>query len=309
MYDVVSVGSAVIDYFLKTIPTEIYHHEICFITGGKVDVSDVDLFVGGTGMNVATSLSRLGLKTALFSVIGKDDAGKTIKQKIKEENITFVGKLATQTSMSIILDAKGQDRTILSYKGEANNLSPSDVKLPAAKWIYLSSMQGKSFHATKQAVLKHPGKLAFNPRVTLIEKEPRGIKELLKKTNILLVNKEEAQSVCFATNKLESEHLLEVGPELVVVTDGAKGAIVYTKNKTYTIVPRKNIPIVETTGAGDSFSSAFVGGIIQELPIETALKMGMANAESVITHYGASNILLSKTQIKQRLKHYNVVTR
>ncbi|HYD02757.1 MAG TPA: PfkB family carbohydrate kinase, partial [Alphaproteobacteria bacterium] len=57
------------------------------------------------------------------------------------------------------------------------------------------------------------------------------------------------------------------------------------------------VKVVETTGAGDAFACGFVAGTILEKSIETSLKMGMLNAESVIQHLGAKNVLLGHNVI------------
>jgi len=58
---------------------------------------------------------------------------------------------------------------------------------------------------------------------------------------------------------------------------------------------------VETTGAGDSFSSAFLAGIIIKKDIDFALSLGQANAESVIQHIGAKNRLLRLNEALRKI--------
>lgn len=90
--------------------------------------------------------------------------------------------------------------------------------------------------------------------------------------------------------------LSKLGPKLAIITDGSHGAHCYNavEETVYSAKPRKT-HIVETTGAGDAFASGFVAGIVMGKSIDISLKLGMLNAESVISSLGAKNILLDYT--------------
>ena len=79
----------------------------------------------------------------------------------------------------------------------------------------------------------------------------------------------------------------------------------YDGNKFYKIKPHK-MKVIESTGAGDAFASTFVSSLIKNKDIETALKSGLINAESVITHHGAKNKLLKSSELDRLLKRKRI---
>ena len=92
------------------------------------------------------------------------------------------------------------------------------------------------------------------------------------------------------------------GPEIVVITDGKQGVYAYDGKDSYVIKPH-NVKVLETTGAGDSFASGFLAGLLKRNDIEFALQLGLAEAESVITHYGAKNKLLTWNEALKIIKN------
>ncbi len=88
----------------------------------------------------------------------------------------------------------------------------------------------------------------------------------------------------------------------IAITDGKNGALVYDGKYIYKGEPRKNIKIVETTGAGDAFASALTGAFIDGESIEKSMKRGFIQAEAVIQSYGAKSNLLPKKELLRRAK-------
>ena len=157
-------------------------------------------------------------------------------------------------------------------------------------------MMGKSFKTLEKLAdyaQRNNIKIAFNISQYLAEKGPNYIKNILNKTAIFILNKEEA-SLIAKGNSIEdvSKKLCNLGPKIAVITDGKNGAYCYDGMYLYSIVPHK-IKVVETTGAGDAFGSSFLSGIMKKNNIEFALKLAQTNAESVIQHHGAKNKLLT----------------
>jgi len=309
-YDIITVGSAAVDVFIHTDPSQteilnVHHHkDIAYPLGAKILINEMNFFVGGGGTNAAAAFSRLGLKTAFLGKIGKDDNGKTITDCLFKEKVDFIGSYGQVSGYSIILDSSADDRTIFAYKGCNNNLKVNDFRFENinSKWIYMSSMIKDSFNTQKIIVeyaKKNNIKIAYNPSLYLTRKGTRPLRSILKNTEILILNKEEAQALVKDPKDNVYNLLFEVsklGPKLVIITDGSRGAHCYNviEETVYSAKPRK-VHIVETTGAGDAFASGFVAGVIMGKGINVSLKLGMLNAESVITHLGSKNILLDYT--------------
>ncbi len=261
--------------------------------------------MGGGGTNTAVSFSRQGLKTGYLGVIGNDLNGKEVKKCLNTEKIEFLGKTEGETGYSVILDSKAKDRTILTYKGGNNlfNYSKINKNKLKTKWFYFSSMMNASLESLKQLAIfanKNKINVAFNPSQYLVVKGIKELEIILKNSNILIMNKKESELLTKETDSVKIlKKLKKYAKDYVVITDGANGVQCYDGKKLYYAPARKDIKIVETTGAGDAFSSAFTAGILKKEKIDYALKRGMIQAEQIIQHYGAKgNLLKEKNMIK-----------
>ncbi len=295
-FDIVTFGSAVIDVFINTEIKE-KNKKISYPVGEKILIGDLKFDWGGGGTNTAVAFSRLGLKTGFIGKLGKDGNGEKILKLLKKEKIDFLGRQGEgKTGYSVILDSKEHNRTILTYKGSNNDLRLNEIQIPKTKWLYYSSLLENSLKTQIKLAKKLRGKtkLVFNPSSYLIKKNLRNIKEILKLTEILILNKEEAQLlVGKKSGKSLLKKLYKLGPEIVTVTNKDKEVISFNGEKMYKEKPGK-VKARERTGAGDAFSSGFVAGIIKNKSIKDSLKLGIKEAESVIRYFGAKNNLIRK---------------
>lgn len=319
MFDIIVIGSATVDVFAKTDAELISisgksHGEdvneklIAYPLGTKILMKELDFKTGGGGTNVCATFVKHKLKTAYIGKIGKDVHGHQVFEWLKNNNITFLGQLGGQTGYSVILDSQADDRTILTFKGANNDLDFS--KLPKhemnAKWFYACTMLEKSFESMKKLFIfaKNNGiKTAFNPSNYLADKGLGYLGEIIKNTNLLILNKEEAELL---VGKGEIPELIErlhnEGPSTVSISDGAKGAYVSDGKEKVHVAPAKNLKIVETTGAGDSFGAGLVSGLIQKKSLKESVLMGVINAEGVIQAYGAKEYIATKEEMNKLLK-------
>ena len=315
MFDVITVGSATIDAFVKTksdlitIQTPTSQEElIAYPSGTKIIITDLQFMVGGGGTNTAVSLARLGHNVAYLGRLGNDENAQIVLNLLKKEKVKFIGKIGKiQTGYSVILDSIKHDRTILTYKGAIDNFTFNqiDTKKLKAKWFYCSALMDKSFEALKKIAkfaVKNKIKLMFNPSSYLAEKGPKFLKDVLTNTDVLVLNKEEAQDlVGMKTGADLVESLRSLGPKIAVVTDGHKSTIASDGIYFYSTTPSK-VKILETTGAGDAFASTLLSGFLRKNDLETSLKMAQTNSESVIRHYGAKNKLLTYRELLAAMK-------
>jgi len=318
MYDIITVGSATVDVFVET-GSKLFKGKRDFVKvafGSKILVDKFISDTGGGGTNTAVSLSRLGFKVAYLGKMGKGLNSQRILKQLKKEKVDCLAcRENARTGYSIILDADGHDRTILVFKGSNNDLKIREVKKSKlkTKWFYFASMMGESFKTMESLASfasKKNIKILFNPSSYMAKKGIMHIKKVLKNTNILILNKEEAT---YLVGKGKTERQLKMLSRLikdiVVITDGKNGVYAYDGNSFYYLKPH-NIKIVEATGAGDAFASAFLAGIIKKNNTEFAMQLGLANAESVITHYGAKNKLLRWNEtLKEINKQKNKVVK
>lgn len=303
-YDVITFGGAVVDAFVYTNVHE-FKKEMCYPIGEKIAINKLHFSTGGAGTNTAVSFARLGLKTGAIIKVGKDSNANLILNELKKNKVAFLGKQEEgQTDFSVILDSHEHDRTILTYKEKSNDISLSDVSLKnlKTKWFYFSATDNRSLDTQKALALyasKNNIKIAYNPSSYLTKKGPDHIKKILDHTEVLILNDGEARDLVPQGDLFAGLHAL--GPKIVCITLGGKGNKVSDGKSILTALPRK-IKIVERTGAGDAFASGFVTGIIKTNDIQTAVKLGSLNAESVIQHAGAKIGLLTWKEISNQLK-------
>ncbi|MEK6926122.1 MAG: carbohydrate kinase family protein [Nanoarchaeota archaeon] len=304
MFDVICIGSATTDIFLETGLKEV-NRKIAYPVGDKIPLTKIDFEVGGGGVNVSAGLSKMGLKTAYLGKIGNDESGRRILRKLKKEKVKFIGKISNGNSgYGIVLDSFEKNRTILTYHGLTDNLKEKDIKYSSikSKWIFFSTLREDSLR-TEIKILEHCQakgiKTAFNMDARPLKKQDIDVKKILKKIDFLILNKEEAQLIVNGDSKKElAQKLYDLGPKTVVITDGDQEVISFD-GAFNSIMPHK-IKAKEKTGAGDAFTSGFLASLIKTQNIEKSLKMGLANSESVIQHFGSQKKLLTwKEAIKK----------
>jgi len=307
-FDVVCIGNAKIDTFLTL--HEANNHlrlleetgELCIKFGEKISVDKAEILLGGNAANVAVGISRLELTTALVAEIGKDEFAQKIINTLSKEkvNSTKVYQIENQqSSFSTIINFKGE-RTIFSeHVRREHNFSFEDI---STKWIYLTSLGEAwtdAYNKTVDFIKKTGSNLAFNPGTLQIKSGKTNIENVLSITNLLFVNKEEGEELLNYPHGQKSieeiiTNLQKFGPKIVVITDG--------KNGSYSVDERGNIlkeevaerKVVEKTGAGDSYSSGFLGAILHGKLIKEAMNWGAKNSASVISKVGAQAGLLYK---------------
>lgn len=320
MYDVITVGSATVDVFAKTRFSELIKiidpkgetDFLAFPTGSKILIDELEFTTGGGGTNTAVALSRLGHKVAFLGKLGEGTNSEFIHKNLVKEKIELLcahGK--GNAGYSVILDTLEHDRTILAYKGINDKLSHEDIpyKKIKTKWFYFSAMLEESFHTLEslaEFAQQHNIKFAFNPSTYLAEKGSLYLKNIISRTELMVLNKEEA---CLLVGHDEVEGLLfklkGLGPKIAVITDGKNNLYVINEHHIYTAKP-PFVKVVDSTGAGDAFASTFLSGILRKNDIEFAIKLGIVNAQSVVTHYGAKNILLTYKEAMKAMKKLRI---
>ncbi len=320
MYDVITLGSATIDVFAKTKFSELIKiidpkgetDLIAFPSGSKILIDELEFTTGGGGTNTAVSLARLGHKIGFLGKLGEGTNSQYIHKTLQKEKIKLLCAHGHgHSGYSVILDSLEHDRTILTYKGINDELKSSDVpyKKLKAKWFYFCAMMHESFHTMEKLAefaQQHKIKIAFNPSTYLAEKGSNHLKNILSRTELIVLNKEEA---CLLVGRGEIKDLLfklrGLGPKIAVITDGKNNLYVTDENYVYTAFPPP-VKIVDSTGAGDAFASSFLSGIIRKKDMEFAIRLGIVNAQSVVSHYGAKNILLSNKEALKRVKKIKI---
>ncbi|MFH1275995.1 MAG: carbohydrate kinase family protein [Candidatus Woesearchaeota archaeon] len=310
-YDVLCVGSAVVDRFL-TIDQPLNSVKL----GDKILAKSLEIHTGGGGTNSAVALAKFGLKVRLFTKLGKDHEADFIESELKKYGIKTVCKCVSKhltDSSTIISSTYDKDRVVYNYKSASQDLDfchcPKSSFKP--KWIYLASLVGKSFQTAKELAIyahKKKIKLLFNPSLYLTKKGKKYLQEVLAVTDILVLNDREAQVLLNSKSnniKYLLKELQSLGPKNVVITSGPKTVYGLYENVIYSLTPPK-VKVANTLGAGDSFTSALLAGIMKGYSFEDALRLGQANSTSLIQKVGTKTGLLTEKEALRIMKKYRM---
>lgn len=326
MYDVVTIGSATTDIFLKVnfkiIPWSKTPSGKGYLLplGKKLEVEDVFFTVGGNAVNASVTFARQGFKTACVGKIGCDVFGKELKDRLKKEGVEAKFLVCTSekpTAYSVILLSSGE-RTILSYHGASDTFDIDDIDFSKlkSKWWYLS-LTGKSDRLFKKllnfAVLNKIS-VAFNPSGHHLYHKKQEILTSLKNLAFLVLNEEEASVLTGISFKKEKEvfkKLDKLMPGILAVTSGERGVTVSDGRFVYKAGVFKEKYLIDRTGAGDAFGAGFTAALINKQfnffniknikpsDIVEAIRLASANATSVVEKIGATEGILTKDEFQK----------
>ncbi len=292
--------------------------QLCFQLGSKMHVKDRFVAMGGCACNVSVGLSRLGVSTAVFGIVGNDSDGEYIKKSLSDEKVNVKNLLVDKKSNTdisvIIVDSKSGERTIFVNRDVGEKLKINPAIFKNHEWVYVGSLYGNDLNdnieTIHEEIKNNSGlKLAYNPGGSNINNNPKEVHSLLHHASLIFVNKSEAEQVAKILKTDVSEDILSseeklikfiyesVKDAIVVLTNGKKGAWGYTGDKIYHEKASEE-KALDTTGAGDSFTSGFFAAIIHGHDIEIAMKWGVKNSYSVIKYYGAIEGLLKLENLK-----------
>ena len=307
-FDLLSIGDASIDTFMTPLESE----EMCrldtkecliaFSYGDKIPVKNLEFSIGGNAANNSVGTKRLGINTSIVLTLGQDSVGEMIVSRLRNEGVDLtyvIEQPGTTSNYSTIVSYSGE-RTIFVYHAPRSYEFP--VHLPSTPWVYLTSM-GESFRPfynhLSEWLVKNPSiKLAFNPGSWQLREGFDAIKDIIGRTHMIYVNREEAEKLTgFGESSGRDRDLLialnKIGPKVCVITDGANGAMAYDSiNGKFMKVGVLPVDAYERTGAGDAFGSGCLSALIHGKTLDEALLWGTCNSASVIGYTGSQKGLL-----------------
>ncbi|MEK7649555.1 MAG: carbohydrate kinase family protein [Patescibacteria group bacterium] len=308
-YDFIAIGDVVTDAFIR-IPEEsasVVDGRLALRYGDKIPFERAYIVPAvGNSANAAVAASRLGLSTAFVSNIGDDRVGEDTIAQLGRESVdaSFVHRnKGVASNYHYVLWYK-DDRTILIRHERFEYHLPT---FEDPKWIYFSSVgeHADRFHDDVATYMRqHPDvHLAFQPGTFQIKLGTHRLRDLYKKTALFFCNREEAMRILETTDN-DIMRLVcgihNLGPKIVVITDGAKGAYASDGKTVWFMRPYPDPkPPYERTGAGDAFSSTFTSALALGLSLEDAMRWGPINSMSVVQYVGAQEGLLRRSQIEQ----------
>ena len=128
---------------------------------------------------------------------------------------------------------------------------------------------------------------------------------VLQQTNILLINEEEAQQLTSQKNlNKAASHMLELGPDTVIIKKGSRGSAIFTTEDCTCIPAVSGVSVVDPTGAGDTFGGGMAASLVLGESLVNAVSDGTAWASTCVEGFGIANTLLAKREeINQRKRN------
>jgi ribokinase len=294
---IVSIGSVVQDVFLRSKLFKAHREEgelvQEFVLGEKYEIEDVIYSTGGGASNAAVTFARLGLHSTFIGKVGDDPVGRIVIDELHADQVetghVHIVKGA-RTGYSTILLSPNGERSILAFRGDSVNLTTDELDLThiVPDWIYISTLGGnfaaleKILHSARALDIK----VALNPGKLELE-HPAKLRALLPACTLLSLNSDEMQSLVPAENVEAAMRIASELVPLVVVTDGARGALATDGRSLYKAGVYEDVAVIDRTGAGDAFSSGFTAMLASGADLTHALTYASANSTSVVQQVGS----------------------
>jgi fructokinase len=326
--EVIAIGSCTLDCMLQVkdilrfelLDKDIIKKYTAIEYSHKLNVDGVLFVPGGSAANIASNCAMLGLSSAYIGVLGHDFSADICLDDMKKRGVDLSNVIQTDedcTAFSVILKTEwGKDRSILAYKGANNMVKPEDVKeeifkdIKAFAWTSLTSENGcKAIEKALTFTLENNGKVFAAPSMSIIKNNPKWAKILISNSDVVSLNKEEAQEFTLEQDTVPMIHkFLDMGVKLISITDGPNGSIISDGQN----IVNSSIyegPVEDTTGAGDAFLTGLLISRLNGFSLEKSSKMATAmsylESKEIGVREGLPNSLkeledfINNNQIKQ----------
>ena len=252
---------------------------------------------GGSVANSIVGLSQLGNDVSFIGKINKDDLGEKYEKSLTRENVKyFYNKKAEAlpTGTCLILITPDSERTMVTFLGIAGKINENDIDEKAIKESNIIFLEGYLWdEGEPKSAFDKAMALANKTAMTLsdqfcVERHKNSFLNLVKnKLDNTFANEQEIRSL-IDTKKFED--VIAFGKQLgksLVVTRGELGSIAIIKNEVVECDSRKNLKILDLTGAGDLFAAGYLHGLMNNFSIKESLEKGTEMSSKIIQKIGA----------------------
>jgi ribokinase len=274
--------------------------------GETISGGDLQIIPGGKGANQAVAAARQGTSVSMLGRVGNDSFGPELIQNLKQNNVDtshvqIDAGAATGTAI-IVVDANGQNNIVLSPggNGQVRPADVADVSFSDYKLVLLQlEIPIEAVTAAAQRARESGLRVLLNPAPALSLP-----KELISLSDFILPNETELslltnQSVHdIASAEKAARTLLEGGAQNVIVTLGAKGALIVNQ-EIMKHIPAFDVQVVDTTAAGDAFIGGFASALLSNKSLEEAVRYGCACGSLATTKFGAQPSLPTREEAER----------
>jgi sugar/nucleoside kinase (ribokinase family) len=311
-YDVLGIGNAIFDVLVRTEDDFLRAHGMDKGSMALIDearaaaiykaMGPATEISGGSAANTIVGVADFGARAAYVGKVKDDQIGRLYMHDIRAAKVAFDTAAAAggpATGCSYILVTPDGERTMNTYLGAAQDLSPNDIdpaQIAASSIVYLEGYLWDPKDA-KDAFLKASKIAHDNGRTVALTLSDafcvgryRGeFLDLIRSKTVDLVfaNEAELQSL-YETDDFDKALVqLRNDAKLAVVTRSEKGCVVASGDSTVAVPAFPVTKVVDTTGAGDLFAAGFLFGLVRGVNHEQAGRLGVLAAAEIIQHLGA----------------------
>jgi len=277
------------------------------LPGETIFGNNFQMFPGGKGANQAVSCARLGIKTYFIGKLGHDELGKRLSETMMNDRVDLTNLFTDENKHTgtalITVDSNGQNQIIV-ISGSNMQLTPSDVR--KKKEVFTKTrVVLTQLEIPLETVIETARLARENDSIFILNPAPACEipDEIYPLINYLTPNETELQmlSNMMVTDEVSAEKaakiLLEKGVQNIIITLGAKGALLVNKYHTELFATRK-VDVVDTTAAGDAFNGALAYSLASHKEISEAILFANRAAAISVTRLGAQSSMPVITELQ-----------
>lgn len=250
----------------------------------------IRLSMGGSARNIAENLARLEVETVLFSAVGGDAAGRYLLQATGRVGVDVSQVLVSDKHRTAaylaMLGERGEPEWGLDDMGIMELISPEYINARRAPFrsvraiVLDMSVPPDTLQTIYALARRHRIGVCADPTARLLACR---LLPYLNQTAIITPNQAEAEALCACTIRDADDaveaarQLVSMGVKLAIITLGEKG-LVYATAEESGRVPALEVDVVDLTGIGDALTAAVVFGLINDFPVDEAVRLGVTAA-------------------------------
>lgn len=300
MVDLITVGRIGIDLFYKGDAIDSQEREVRLRLGEKYFVDELYERVGGGGANVAAAAVKNGAKAAVLGFVGNNPFKSTILEKLQTLGIdtSFCQFKDNYLNISSIFLMSSGERTIVDYETPHKEIFEAESRydlLEQTNAVYLGSLPDVPLAEREQLLKNSKNKLTVvNLGARDCKLELAEISAFLDPVDVLIMNRVEFSTLAKISpkelNLKESIHgkMPSLATKLVIITDGANGSYGYTKDSSIYQEAKRIDRVVDTTGAGDAYTGAFIACYLKTNNLKQSMEEAASYAAYIIAKIGAN---------------------
>jgi len=287
MLDLISIGALNIDLIARVSRFPVADEEVA--------VQDLEISHGGSAANVAVGVSRLGYSSGFVGMVGSDQFGEMLIEDLKREGVDVSHLIRTEGNSGLVFAVinPAGERILYSSTGVSSkfdrSLMPVDY-IKGARFLHLTSIIGEkaidTLEFASSVACDNNIKVILDPGSMLAEKGCKALSGILGNCYLITPSQIEANMLTGLQGEDAGRRLLEYGPKAVIITGGAEGCLLITKDLTRD-VPALRSKAVDTTGAGDSFAAGLISAFLEDKVMEEATEFASLVAYISVPRRGA----------------------